>query len=346
MSKFSSERAGRRASTEAAWTLAAMMTVTGCAADSDRNATPTPTPTETPAQTITESIGSMVRPQPTVDSVMATATPAPSPAEVVFQTTPESRETNASKNDWLMEKNSSGKYIFLDVDGNPLVDANEEVIEVALPDNFIPDGNLRMIAGERLDFSESAPAHVLDFQRYLNSSENPTGKPLAGYTDGVNDYNQYKDHESGPQVPMYSWFVLSGEKISVPGIGELQGTEGNAVMVLIHNIADSVHRFPTNSVEVEAGFEGWGRIWDGSYDALQETAKRLTLHYLARLGSGVPETGFIGQCDEIDNCDSVTVVNVVRWQHGNNEDGSPRYQFRLLDVQTLPAVKVGTSSSK
>ncbi|MEW6509272.1 MAG: twin-arginine translocation signal domain-containing protein [Bacteroidota bacterium] len=210
------------------------------------------------------------------------------------------------------------------------VDLNQAV-------GFTPDADLRVsdISPNALD---PVPSDAGNFQAYLNTVRDGF-QPLAGYTDGTNDYNQYKDHQSGPQVPMYSWMVYTGLKAELPGIGRVEGGEGRAVMVLILNRTERVHRFPTNSVHVEAGFQGWGRIWNGESNYVQESEERLVNHYRTRLGQGVPETGFIGQCDLVDNCDSVTVVTAERMQWGNNPDGSPRDQFRLIRAETVPTAR-------
>ncbi len=212
-------------------------------------------------------------------------------------------------------------------------DSNVSEIDLSAAEGFTPDSELRLsdIEPKVLD---PIPDNAADFQAYLNAELNGF-PPLAGYTDGTNDYNQYSNHESGPQVPMYSWMVHTGEYAELPGIGRVEGGPGRAVLVLIINRTDNVYRFPTNSVHVEAGFQGWGRIWNGEPDHVQETEQRLINHYRARLGQGVPETGFIGQCDLPENCEKVTVVTVERMQWGNHEDGTPRYQFRLIRAETV-----------
>lgn len=215
-------------------------------------------------------------------------------------------------------------------------DGADVLVNLAGAEGFTPDADLKTsdIAPKALG---ALPADAGDFQAYLNKPREGFG-PLAGYTDGTNDYNQFKDHQSGPQVPVYSWMVHTGLNVELPGIGRVEGGPGRAAMVLILNRTERVYRFPTNSVKVEAGFQGFGRIWDGNPDPLQETEKRLTNHYRSRLGSGVPETGFIGQCDQAaNNCDTITVVAVERMQWGNNPDGTPRDQFRLIRAETVSA---------
>jgi len=253
---------------------------------------------------------------------LATATPT-------TQVTAESKVENYWQNpypnpalkdgDWWSLHNSDGAEVLVDLDS-------------AL--GFTPDADLRVsdIKAKKLN---PVPNDASDFQAYLNTDRDGF-PPLAGYTDGINDYGQYGP--SNPQIPVYSWMVFTGEKVELPGIGRVEGAKGRAVMVLIINRTERVYQFPKQSVHVKAGFQGWGRIWNGESDFVQETEKRLVNHYRARLGQGVPETGFIGQCDQVNNCDKVTVVTVERIQWGNNPDGSPRDQFRLIRAKTVDTV--------
>lgn len=217
-------------------------------------------------------------------------------------------------------------------------DGAEARVNLANAIGFTPDADLRTSDIRPNDLG-IVPADAGNFQAYLNQPRDGFNQ-LAGYTDGTNDYNQYKDHESGPQVPVYSWMIHTGLDVEMPGIGRVTGGSGRAAMILIINRTERVYRFPTNSVHVEAGFQGWGRIWNGELSSVQESERRLVNHYRTRLGQGVPETGFIGQCDQAaDNCDNVTVVTVERMQWGNNSDGTPRDQFRLIRAETVSAVK-------
>lgn len=218
-------------------------------------------------------------------------------------------------------------------------DQKDVLVDLSKAIGFTPDKNLIISPLKPKQLGLESAEITRDFQKYLNTSRDGYG-PLAGYTDGTNDYNQYKDHQSGPQVPAYSWMVHTGLTVDMPGIGKVEGGQGRAVIVLILNRTDKVYRFPTNSVTVEAGFQGWGRMWDGSADETVETEKRLANLYLTSMGEGVPETGFIGQTDQGErNADSATVISVERTQWGNNEDGTPRYQFQLLRAETVPAIK-------
>ena len=195
---------------------------------------------------------------------------------------------------------------------------------------FTPDEDLLIsdLKAEKVGLESASLTR--DFQKYLNENRDGFG-PLAGYTDGTNDYNQYNDHKSAPQVPAYSWIVHTGEYVEIPGIGIVTGEKGRGVIVLIINRTDKVYRFPTDSVTVIAGFQGWGRIWDGESKQVIETEKRLVNHFLTRLGEGVPETGFIGQTNNgFDNAITVTVVTVEMLDVG---------QFRLIRAETVPAIK-------
>jgi hypothetical protein len=228
---------------------------------------------------------------------------------------------------------ADGKYTLHDSDGK------EVAVDLTKAIGFTPDKDLLISDIKTEQLGQESAEVTRDFQKYLNQDLNGYG-PLAGHTDGTNDYNQYKDHQSAPQVPAYSWMIHTGLNVEMPGIGRVEGGTGRAVAILIINRTDKVYRFPDNSVTVEAGFQGWGRIWNGNADQIPETEKRLSNHYLTRMGEGVPETGFIGQTDQGElNADSLTVVSVERTQWGNNSDNTPRYQFRLLRAETVPTIK-------
>ena len=269
-------------------------------------ATPTVTATETPTPTATAT--------PTV-----TATETPTPTATATRTGIETQYINAA------EKNGD-KWILHDSDGNPS--------ELSLPKSFIPDADLRISEIIPKDVLP-IPAEAADFQDYLNTNNNPLEQPLAGYMYGTNDYNQYGERTSGPQLPMYSWLIHTGEVVSIPGIGEVRGGPGRAVAVLIINRTDNVYQWDPESVYVKSGFQGAGRIWNGEAPSVTETEKRLVQHYGFILGNGHPESGFIGQCNLANNCESVTFVTAERIQWGTNPDGTPRYQFRLIRAQDI-----------
>lgn len=270
--------------------------------------TSTPTPTSTP------------RPEPTPTTPTQQSTPMPeaemNPVLEGSSFTPAEKQGNK----WTLHT------------------SDNEPVKVSLPEEYTPDATLK-ISDIRAKNLLPVPEIAGNFQEYLNNPDDEMGA-LAGFTDSVNDYNEYYNHRSGPQLPAYSWEVFTGLDVEIPGVGRVEGGPGRAAMVLIINRTDDVYRWPTNSVRVEAGFKGWGRIWNGEAKYVQETEKRLVQHFLTRLGQGVPETGFIGQCDQgARNCDEVAVVSVERIQWGNNPDGSPRYQFRLIRAETIPAAK-------
>jgi len=259
-------------------------------------ATPTSTPTEAPT---------------------ATATPPPAPTE-----TPTATKT---ENINPAQKNRD-KWILHNSDSNP--------IELSLPENFTPDADLKVSEIRPKDVLP-IPKEAADFQRYLNTKDNPLEQPLAGYMYGTNDYNQYGERTSGPQLPMYSWLIHTGEVVSIPGIGEVKGASGRAVAVLIINRTNNVYQWDPQSVYVKSGFQGTGRIWNGEPPFVAETEKRLVQHFGFILGNGHPESGFIGQCNLANNCNSVTFVTAERIQWGNNSDGTPRYQFRLIRAENI-----------
>lgn len=279
----------------------------------------------TPTATLVPRAESKVTPSVTVGpEVIATAVPTIDVA-VPVNNYWETAYSNAAKKDgesWILH--------------NP--DGAEVKVNLAGAIGFTPDADLKVSDIAPKDLG-NVPADAGDFQAYLNKPREGFG-PLAGFTDGTNDYNQYYNQESGPQVPVYSWMVHTGLDVELPGIGRVTGGPGRAAMVLIINRTERVYRFTPNSAKVVAGFQGWGRIWDGSSNTVQEAEKRLDNHYRTRLGQGVPETGFIGQCDQASkNCNDVTIVAVERVQWGNNSDGTPRDQFRLIRAETIAAAK-------
>ncbi len=218
---------------------------------------------------------------------------------------------------------NDGKYLLHDSNGNEIIKDLSKAI------GFVPDENLLVSDLESKELGQESAVTTRDFQKYLNEKRDGL-EPLAGFTDGTNDYNQYYLHQSGPQVPAYSWMIHTGLYVEMPGIGRVIGGEGRAVLVLIINCTDNIYRFPTNSVTVIAGFQGWGRIWNGESKEVVETEKRITNHYLTRLGEGVPKTGFIGQTDQgEENASTVTVITVEMVEG----------QFRLIRAETVNAIK-------
>jgi hypothetical protein len=232
--------------------------------------------------------------------------------------------TDPTKDSSIAAVAKDGKYTLHNFDNT------EIVVDLSKAIGFTPDKNLMISELKSQTLGSDSASLTRDFQKYLNQKRDGFG-PLAGYTDGTNDYNQYFNHQSAPQVPAYSWMIHTGQFIEIPGVGRVEGELGRGALVLIINRTDRVYRFPTNSVTVIAGFQGWGRIWNGESKEVVETEKRLANHYLTRLGEGVPETGFIGQTDRgADNASTVTVVTVEMIQVG---------QFRLIRAETVPAVK-------
>lgn len=277
--------------------------------------------TTLPTTTIPETTTTTEPETTTTTEALATTTTIPSNTEVQEEDIAQPYANSAD--------GENGLFILHDSDNG------EKQIDLSQAIGFTPDADLRIseISPNELD---PIPADAADFQAYLNTARDGFG-PLAGFTDGTNDYNQYYNNESAPQLPAFSWMVHTGLFVEIPGIGRVEGGESRAAVVIILNRTDDVYRWDTNSVKVIAGFQGWGRIWNGEADEVQETEERLANHYRERLGKGVPETGFIGQCDEgKENCDLATVVTVERIQWGENQDGTPRYQFRLIRAETIP----------
>lgn len=221
-------------------------------------------------------------------------------------------------------QNASGEWIVTNPDGVT------ETIKVV--DGFTPDTKL-VLAPEYGKTLPIEPTKFADFQKSLNDPKNP----LAGYTYGENDQSDNLNYKRTLQAPMYSWTVLTGLEVEVPGIGKLTGGKGMAVEVVIMNITDHVKAYGSdNPVFIKDGFTGTGRIWDGN--KLPQTEQGVASHYVNRLQTGVTgagESGFIGQCDQVGNCDKVLVVTVVERQWGQNQDGTPRYQMQLLREQIV-----------
>jgi F0F1-type ATP synthase assembly protein I len=228
---------------------------------------------------------------------------------------------------------TDGKYTLHDSDGNKVIRDLSSAI------GFVPDENLLVSDLEPKELGQEPTSITGDWDTYLNTKKDDFG-PLAGFTDGTNDYNKYFLHQSKSQIPAYSWMVHTGLYVEIPGIGRIVGGPGRAVMILIINRTDDVYRFKIDPITVIAGFEGWGRIWNGEPREVIETEKRLSNHFLTRLGLGVPEKGFIGQTDQsYENASTVTIVTIERIQWGNNDDGTARYQFRLIRAETVNAMK-------
>lgn len=243
------------------------------------------------------------------------------------------KNENLSTVDTNTAVTTDGKYVLKDISGSEVTKDLSNAL------GFIPDKSLILSDLKSKELGTDEPSQTADFEQYLNTPSGDFG-PLAGYTDGTNDYGQYGDHTSSPQLSAFGWLVHTGEYVKMAGIGEVTGGPGRAALILIINRTDRVYRFPDHGVTVIAGFQGWGRVWSGDAKAVEETEKRLTNHYLTRLGLGIPEKGFIGQTDQgSENATTVTVVTVERLQQGNNPDGTPNYQFRLIRAETVNAIK-------
>lgn len=317
----------------AAFVTAATITLSGCSISEPAKANPT----------------QETHPSTSVTDVATETTSTPKLEDIA--TLPSSREeTPANQNTRETAELKNGKYILHDSDNNPVeVDLSQAI-------GFTPDKNLIVsdLQPKKLD-AESASI-TRDFQKYLNTKVDFYDALAGFYPESTNDYNQYGNHKSGPQVPAYSWMIHTGLSVDMLGIGKVEGGPGRMASILIINRTDKVYRFPTESVTVIAGFQGEGRVWncenfiykkdkEGNLikepkDVIEETDRRLTNHFLTRFGEGVPEVGFIGQTDQGEkNADSATVITVERIQWGNNADGTPRYQFRLIRAETDPAIK-------
>lgn len=284
---------------------------------------PTPTTAETTAAT-TEATTAATTAETTTATTEATTAETTAKANTI-EVDGETIETFVST-----PVSQNGVYILHDPD---MVEISKDFNQVI---GFVPDEDLLISNLKTETLGKDSASVTQNWDTYLNSNK----KPYAGFTDGTNDYNQYYLHQATPQIPAYSWMVHTGYYIEMPGIGRVIGEKGRAVMILVINRTDAVYRFRNEPVTVIAGFQGWGRIWNGDEKPVIETEKRITNHYLTRLGLGVPEKGFIGQTDQgAENATTVTVITVQYIQWGNEKDGSPRYQFQLLRAETVPAIK-------
>lgn len=236
-----------------------------------------------------------------------------------------------SKGLWTPAKEAQAKPL-----GDEIILLGEDgdEFELSIPDGFTPT--------ERLKFNtEISPKSISgtdisdkfrEFQSGLN--EEVDGFPkLAGYSYGYNDVS-FDDETDRLRItePAYAWTVYTGLEVDHPAIGHLIGGDHKAVMLLVLNRDKTARR---NTVAINSGFWGTGRIWDGENN-IDELERRLVAHYSGSLLLGEVTSGFTGQCDDGDtNCSKILAVTADRVQWGNNENGSKRFFYRLIRAETI-----------
>ncbi len=213
-------------------------------------------------------------------------------------------------------------------------DEDDKTIEVKLPEGFTPDKKLHLstdiTALQIGDLNQYG-----DFEKALDTGR-PVGDRLAGYNYDYNDFCQVPEFYCNMQLDIYSWRVLQGEEVRVPGIGTLKGSERRSVVLLIINLADNVKAYDVEKngpVYTKRGFTATGREFDGS--KVDQTERNLSGHWLYRQANGTPEKSYIGITDSVDNARETLLVTVVRKQWGNNPDGSKRFEDQLVRAEIV-----------
>lgn len=230
----------------------------------------------------------------------------------------------------------SGKVLEQQV-GVKVITLNSEdgvPVQKQVPASFEPDPALHANSDLTLNSVGGADYQTYaEFQSALNTAREGFPK-LAGYSYGLNDESDNMNMWRQTQYPAYAWTVVTGLKVSIPGIGTLTGGDHRAVLFLVLNRAKDVMK---NVSYVESGFIGTGRLWDANQPGLlNEAARRLSAHFGNSLLNGEVTSGFVGQCDDGDvNCNAIDRVVVARYQWGNNPDGSPRHLIGLVGGDQL-----------
>lgn len=219
-------------------------------------------------------------------------------------------------------------------------DQGGKTVVTALPEGFIPDKDLHMATDiKSLDVGDVN--QYKDWEKALNTGR-PVGDRLTGYNYDYNDFcnNVLPKFTCTAQGDMYAWRVFQGEKVVVPGIGELTGGPRRSVVVIVLNLDGSIHAWdPENPVQVKHGFTATGRIFDG--DKAVKTEQGLLGHWLSRQFNGTPEKSYIGVTDDPNNAKETLFVTVQRKQWGLNADGSKRMEFQLIRAGIAQAGQPG-----
>lgn len=219
-------------------------------------------------------------------------------------------------------------------------DQGGKTVVTALPEGFIPDKDLHM-ATDIKSFDVGDVNQYKDWEKALNTGR-PVGDRLTGYNYDYNDFcnNVLPKFTCTAQGDMYAWRIFQGEKVVVPGIGELTGGPRRSVVVIVLNLDGSIHAWdPENPVQVKHGFTATGRIFDG--DKAAKTEQGLLGHWLSRQFNGTPEKSYIGVTDDPNNAKETLFVTVQRKQWGLNADGSKRMEFQLIRAGIAQAGQPG-----
>lgn len=294
--------------------LATSLTVGACSADVKPTLVPTSMPSSSPE---------LVVATPTPSEAAGTANPSPEPSAVA-SATPEASQVPTTE----LAVINGAKWVLKNGDGKEM--------QVSLPDGFTPDARLVMATNIKKGTLNKNLSVYKDWEKALNTGR-PVGDRLAGYNYDYNDFCPTADFKCNVQGDMYGWRLFQGMEVNIPGIGDLKGGAGRSVMVLFLNSTPDVTAWDNEGlgqVEVKRGFTATGREFDANpySPKFQEMEPGLLGHWLYRQANGTPEKSYVGITNSPDNAQSTLFAVVVKNQWGNNPDGTPRYQFQLLDA--------------
>lgn len=208
---------------------------------------------------------------------------------------------------------------------------------MTLPQGFTPDKTLVSADPKILIGTVNSDLSIYsDWENALNTGR-PEEDRLAGYNYDYNDFCQAVNFECNVQGDMFAWRVFQGQEVTIPGIGKLEGGPRRSVVALFLNATPDVvawDRDELGQVEVKRGFTATGRSFDANpYSSkFPQEESGLLGHWLFRQAAGTPEKSYVGITDSPENAKSTLFVVVARNQWGNNQDGTPRYQFQLIDA--------------
>ena len=302
---------------------------------SEAVATPTPEPTPTPAPTNTTETDNSALVEQIVAALKASQDQNPNASTpVAASATPDATASVAP--DTSIEVAANVQNALQNGDGWMLKDGDGKEMQISLPQGFTPDARLVMATNIKKGTVNSDLSVYKDWEKALNTGR-PVGDRLAGYNYDYNDFCQTLDFECNVQADMYAWRIFQGETVSIPGIGTLEGGPRESVMVLFLNATPDVTAFDKDGmgqVLVKRGFTATGRSFDANpySPKFQKEESGLLGHWLFRQAQGTPEKSYVGITNSPDNANKTLFAVVVKNQWGNNPDGSPRYQFQLLDA--------------
>lgn len=204
-------------------------------------------------------------------------------------------------------------------------------VYLGLPEGFSPDKDLVIQNDLKMNEINSDLSVYKDWDNVIHK--------VAGYNYDENDFSGNVDFLENVQGDMWAWRVIQGEEVEVPGVGHLKGDERTSVVVLVLNLQPRVIAWDKDGIGpvfCKHGFTATGRIWDaGTPEKIAETEELLGGHWLFRQKEGTPEKSYIGVTDDPENAKRTLYVSVAYRQWGNNEDGTPREQFQLLNAKLV-----------